>query len=78
MYRYEERKKAVKPAPCGRIAALVSLDFSKIFSDDFLYRQIVQANELADLARELEPLYAAWDRMTAEMETVLQIIKSPP
>ena len=35
-------------------------------------------NELADLARELEPLYAAWDRMTAGMETVLQTIKSPP
>jgi ATP-binding cassette subfamily F protein 3 len=29
-------------------------------------------NELADLNRELEPLYAAWDRLTAEMETALQ------
>ena len=35
-------------------------------------------NELADIARELEPLYTAWDRMTAEMETVLQTTKSPP
>lgn len=35
-------------------------------------------NELADLARELEPLYAAWDRTTAEMEIVLQTAKGPP
>ncbi|MFH1079956.1 MAG: ABC-F family ATP-binding cassette domain-containing protein [Pseudomonadota bacterium] len=35
-------------------------------------------NEMADLARELEQLYAAWDRMTVEMETVLQTIKNPP
>jgi len=34
--------------------------------------------EMADLAREIEPLYAAWDRMTAEMETVLQTTKGPP
>lgn len=29
-------------------------------------------NELARLTQELEPLYAAWDRLTADMETVLQ------
>lgn len=34
-------------------------------------------NELADLARELEGLYTAWDRITAEMETVLQTTKTP-
>gem|GEM_PF-3157263 len=40
--------------------------------------KIKQLNqELADLARELEPLYATWDRMTAEMETALQATKSP-
>jgi ATP-binding cassette subfamily F protein 3 len=33
--------------------------------------------ELADLVREIEPLYAAWDRMTAEMETLLQAVKIP-
>jgi ATP-binding cassette subfamily F protein 3 len=33
-------------------------------------------NELADLARELEGLYTAWDRITAEMETVLQTTKT--
>lgn len=41
--------------------------------------KIKQLNkELADITRELESLYAAWDRMTAEMETVLQTTKSPP
>jgi ATP-binding cassette subfamily F protein 3 len=35
-------------------------------------------HDLADLARELEVLYAAWDRMTAEMETVLQTTKGHP
>lgn len=41
--------------------------------------KIKQLNlDLADLARGLEPLYAAWDRLTAEMETVLQTAKSPP
>jgi len=40
--------------------------------------KIKQLNkELADITRELEPLYAAWDRMTAEMETALQATKSP-
>ncbi len=29
-------------------------------------------NELAELARELDPLYAAWDRMTTEMEIFLR------
>ena len=41
--------------------------------------KIKQLNQdLVDIARELEGLYAAWDRMTAEMETVLQTTKSPP
>ena len=34
-------------------------------------------NELADITRELEPLYTTWDRMTAGMETVLQTTKNP-
>ncbi|PKN60476.1 MAG: ABC transporter ATP-binding protein, partial [Deltaproteobacteria bacterium HGW-Deltaproteobacteria-11] len=34
--------------------------------------------EMANLARELEPLYAAWDRMTAEMEPLVPTTKSPP
>jgi len=36
------RKKAVKPSPYGKIAAPAFSDFSKIFSDDFLYRQTIQ------------------------------------
>jgi hypothetical protein len=44
-----------------------------------LPHKIKQLNkELANITRELEPLYAAWDRMTAEMETVLQTTKNPP
>jgi ATP-binding cassette subfamily F protein 3 len=40
--------------------------------------KIKQLNkELADITRELEPLYAAWDRMTAGMETVLRTTKNP-
>jgi ATP-binding cassette subfamily F protein 3 len=35
-------------------------------------------NELAGLARELESFYAAWDRVTAEMKTILKTEKSPP
>jgi hypothetical protein len=44
-----------------------------------LPHKIKQLNkELAEITRELEPLYTAWDRMTAEMETVLQTTKNPP
>jgi len=35
------RKKAIKPSTSGKIVAPVSSDFSKIFSEVFLYRQIV-------------------------------------
>jgi hypothetical protein len=41
--------------------------------------KIKQLNkELADITRELEPLYTVWDRMTAGMEAVLQTTKNPP
>jgi hypothetical protein len=35
------RKKSLNSSPCGKIASPLSSDFLKIFSDDFLYRQIV-------------------------------------
>lgn len=54
-----------------------SLCAPDIHKEPQIIRQLNQ--ELADLARELEGLYAAWDRLAARMETVLQqMTKSPP